>query len=95
MSSLYSGLEILHQREGVITTAECERIGSSSSYDRYKVVTQILLAKSISESLKIGGICEQYRLLDSYCTNQIKGVSVCDLCIIYSKFVQFSMKWYS
>ena len=32
LSSLYLGLELLHQREGSITEAECERIGSSSSY---------------------------------------------------------------
>ena len=95
MSSLYSGLEILHQREGLITEAECERIGSCSSVYKfcYKVVVQIILAKSISECLKICEIFEQYRLLNSYYLNQIKGVSVCDLCIIYSKFVQFSMKW--
>ena len=85
MSSLYSGLEILHQREGLITTAECERIGNSSSvYNCYKVVAQIILARRISASLKICEICEQYPLLNSYYINQIKGVSVCDLCIIYS-----------
>ena len=91
VSSLYSGLEILHQREGLITEAECERIGST--YRRLKVVAQIIVAKSINESLKICEICEQYQLLDRDNMNRIKGVSVCDLCIIYSKFVQFSMKW--
>ena len=101
VSSLYSGLEILHQREGVITETECGRIGSSDYSGRCKVVAQIIVAKSMSESLKICEICEQYQLLDrSYDMNRIKGVSVCDLCIkriirciIYSKFVQFSMKW--
>ena len=87
MSSLYSGLEILHQREGLITTAECGRIGSSHDFRSvynvcYKVVAQMILAKSISESLKICEICEQYRLLNSYYLMQIKGASVCDLCII-------------
>ena len=89
MSSLYSGLEILHQREGLIATAECERIGSSSSmYDFcYEVVAQIIVAKSVSEVLKFCELCQQYGLLDSYYINPIKGVPVCDLCIIYSKFV--------
>ena len=98
MSSLYSGLKILHRREGLITTAECERIGSLRSlyiqFVRYELVAQIILAKSVSESLKLCEICEQYQLLGRDDMNQIKGVSVCDLCIIYSKFVQFSMKWY-
>ena len=93
VSSLYSGLEILHQREGLITEEECGRIGSAHYYERHKVVAQIIVAKSISESLKICEICEQYQLLDSYNINRIKGLSVCDLCIIYSTFVQFSMKW--
>ena len=54
MPSLYLGLELLHQREGLITEAECKRIGSSSSYyGRCKVVAQIIPAKSVSESLKI------------------------------------------
>ena len=80
MSILYSGLEILHQREGVITEAECKRIGSSHYYySRHKVVVQIILDKSISESLKICEICEQYELLDSHDIDKIKGVSVCDL----------------
>ena len=64
VSSLYSGLEILHQREGLITTAECGRIGSSSSVyiACYEVVAQIILARRISEfeSLKLCEICEQY-----------------------------------
>ena len=30
MSSIHSGLEILHQKESVITEAECEKIGSFS-----------------------------------------------------------------
>ena len=93
MSSVHSGLEILHQREGLITTAECGRIGSSDYSGRCKVVAQIIVAKSMSESLKICEICEQYQLLDRYDMNRIKGVSVCDLCIIYSTFVQFSTKW--
>ena len=80
MSSLYSGLEILHQREGVITEAECGIIGSSRYYySRHKVVAQIILDKSISESLKICEICEQYQLLNSHDMDKIKGVSVCDL----------------
>ena len=93
MSFLYLGLEILHQKEGLITTAECKRIGSALYYDRHKVVVQIIVAKSIGESLKICEICKQYWLLGDYSEMQFKGVSVCDLCIIYSKFVQFSMKW--
>ena len=93
VSSLYSGLEILHQKEGVITEAECERIGSTSPYSRLEVVAQIIVAKSIGKSLKISEICEQYQFLKRDDMNQIKGVSVCDLYMIYSKFVQFSMKW--
>ena len=81
MPSIYSGLEILHQREVIVTEAECKRIGSSS-YDRYKVVALIILAKSIKESLRICEICEQYQLLDSRDMKIVKGVSVCDLCII-------------
>ena len=85
MPSIYSGLEILHQREVIITEAECKRIGRSSySYGRHEVVAQIILAKSISESLRICEICERYQLLDSYYMEPIKGVSVCDLCIIYT-----------
>ena len=85
MSSPYSGLEILHQKEGLITEAECERIGRSVyNYDTYKVVAQMILAKSINESLRICEICEQYRLLDSHDMKLIKGVSVCDLCIMYT-----------
>ena len=92
VSSLYSGLEILHQREGLITEVECGKTGCSSSmYD--EVMVQIILAKSISESLKICEICEQYRLLLNNDIKNIKGVSVCDLFIIYFKFMQFSMKW--
>ena len=56
MPSLYFKveLELLHQREGLITEAECGRIGSSSSYcGRCEVVAQIIPAKSVSESLKI------------------------------------------
>ena len=93
VSSLYSGLEILHQRKGLITEAECERIGSTSPYSRLEVVAQIIVAKSINESSKISEICEQYQFLERDDMNQIKGVSVCDLYMIYSKFVQFSMKW--
>ena len=93
VSSLYSGLEILHQREGLITEVECGRIGSTHPYNIHEVVAQMIVAKSISESLKFCEICEQYQLLDRYDMEPIKGVSVCDLCIIYSKFVQFSMKW--
>ena len=93
MSSLYSGLEILHQKECLITEAECGRIGSFSYYGTYKVVAQMILAKSFSESLKICEIFQQYQLLNRYDLNRIKGVSVCDLCIIYFKFVRFSMKW--
>ena len=85
MPSLHSGLEILHQREVIITEAECKRIGRSSyGHPRCKVVAQIILAKTISESLRICEICEQYQLLDSIDTKPIKGVSVCDLCIIYT-----------
>ena len=79
MSSLYSGLEILHQKEGVITEAECGRIGSALYYDRHKVVAQIILAKSIGESLKTCDICQQYQLLTFRDIKQIKGTSVCDL----------------
>ena len=93
VSSVYSGLVILHQKEGLITEAECERIGSACPYDRHKVVAQIIVAKSVSESLKFCAIFKQYRLLDSYDMEPIKGVSVCDLYMIYSKFVHFSMKW--
>ena len=81
MPSLYLGLKRLHQREGVITEAECERIGSSDyGHGRCKVVAQIILAKSISESLKMFKICQQYRLL-GMSDMIIQGVSVCDLCI--------------
>ena len=80
VSSLYSGLKILHQK-GVITTAECERIGSAHYYERRKVVAQIIVAKSISESLKLCEICEQYQLLDRDDMNQIKGLSVCVICV--------------
>ena len=77
MPSIYSGLEILHQREVIITEAECKRIGRSSyGYGRHEVVAQIILAKSISESLRICEICEQYQLLDSIDKKLIKGVSV-------------------
>ena len=78
VSCLYSGFEILHLREGLITTVECERIGSVR-FDRRKAVVQIILAKSAGESLKICEICEQYQFLDSYYMNRIKGVSMCDL----------------
>ena len=85
ISSLYSGLEILHQKEGLITEAECERIGSARyDYDRCKVLAQVILTESISESLKICEICKQYQLFDNYYMKLIKGVSVCDLCIIYT-----------
>ena len=89
MSSLYSGLEILHQREGLITEVECERIGSARYYERHKVVAQIIVAKSIGESLRFCEICEQYRFLNRDDMNRIKGVSVCDLCIIYSNLYSF------
>ena len=83
MPSLHSGLEILHQREVIITEVECERIGRSSYvYGRHEVVAQIILAKSISESLRICEIIEQYQLLDSSDKELIKGVSVCDLLFI-------------
>ena len=59
----------------------------------YEVVARIILARSVSGSFKLCEICEQYQLLDRYEVNRIKGVSACDLCIIYSIFVQFSMKW--
>ena len=75
VSSLYSGLEILHRREGLITEVECGRIGSTRPYDEHKVVAQIIVAKSVSESLKFCAIFEQYRLLDSYHMKPIKGVS--------------------
>ena len=68
-------------------------IGSFSYYGTYKVVAQMILAKSFSESLKICEIFQQYQLLNRYDLNRIKGVSVCDLCIIYFNFVRFSMKW--
>ena len=82
MSFIHSGLEILHRKEGVITEAECEMIGSARYYhrSRCKVVAQIILAKSISESLKICEICEQYQLLLNIDMKNIKGVSVCDPC---------------
>ena len=68
------------------------KVGSSSSlysqFVRYGVVAQTILAKSVSESLKLCEICKQYQLLDRDDMNRIKGVSVCDLCIIYSIFVQ-------
>ena len=92
MPSFYLGLELLHRREGLITEADCKRVGSSD-YAQCKVVIQIILAKSVSESLKICGICEHYQLLNRHDMNLIKGVSVYDLCLIYFKFVQFSMKW--
>ena len=95
MSSLYSGLEILHQREGLITEAECERIGSTRYYDRCTVVIRIITAKSISESLKIRKICEQYQLLGIHYINQIRGMSVCDLCVIHVNLYNFPWKWYS
>ena len=79
--SLYSGLEILHKKEGLITEAECERIGSTYYYDRYEVVALIIVAKSISDSLKICEICEQCQLLRGDGMKKIKGVSVCDLCV--------------
>ena len=83
MSSIYSGLEILHQREVIITEAECKRIGRSSYvYGRREVMARIILAKSISESLRICEICEQYQLLDSSDKEVIKGMSVCDLLFI-------------
>ena len=44
----------------------------------------MIIAKSISESLKIYEICKQYELLDSHDKKLIKGVSVCDLCIIFT-----------
>ena len=47
-------------------------------------MAQMIIAKSISESLKICEICEQYELLDSHDEKLIKGVSVCDLCIIFT-----------
>ena len=78
MSSLYSELKILHQKEILITEAECGRIGSSG-YGRLNEVARIILAKSISESLKFCEICQQYRLLHGDGMNLIKGVSVCDL----------------
>ena len=81
-SSLCSGLEILHQREGLITDAECERIGSTHHYDRREVMARIILAKSSSKSLKLCEICDQCQLLDREDMKQVKGVSVCDLCII-------------
>ena len=85
MSSPYSGLEILHQKEGLITEAECERMGRSVyNYDACKVVAQMILAKSINESLRICEICEQYKLLGRQSMKLIKGVSVCDLFIIYT-----------
>ena len=76
MSSLYSGLEILHEREGLITEEECGRIGSTHRFDRHKVVAQIIVAKSIGESLKFCEICEQYRFLIRYDMKPMKGVSV-------------------
>ena len=80
MHSLYSGLELLHQGEGLITAAECGRIGRYGYiYGQCKAVVQIILAKSVSESFKICGICEQYQLFDRYNMNLIKGLSVCDL----------------
>ena len=93
MSSLYSGLDILHQKEGFITEAECESIGSThfNHRSRYEMVAIVILAKSISESLKICEICEQYQLLLNNEIKNIKGVSVCDLCIIHFEFVQFSL----
>ena len=96
MPSFYSGLEILHRREVIITEVECGRIGRSSyGYGRHKVVAQIILAKSISESFKICEICEQYQLLGSPGMKLIKGVSVCDLFIIYTLNLYRSsfMKW--
>ena len=93
MSSINSALESLHREEGIITEAECESIGSTRFYDQCEVVAQIILTKSINEILKILVISEQYQLLDIYCMGRIKGLSVCDSCIIYFKFVQFSMKW--
>ena len=88
MSSIHSGLKILHRKEGVITEAECKLIGSARYYhrSRCKVVAQRILAKSISESLKICEICKQYQLLLNYEMKKIEGVSVCDLCIIYLRF---------
>ena len=93
MSSVHSGLEILHQKEGLITETECGRIGGIRYYGKHEAVAQIILAKGISESLKFCEIFEQYQLLSRENMKQIKGVSVYDLCIIYFKFVQFSMKW--
>ena len=93
MPSLYLGLELLHQKEGLITKAECERIGSSKYlffYGQCKVVAQIIPAKSISESLKICEIFELYQLLDNYDMKLTKGVSVCDLCEYSSNLFSFS-----
>ena len=85
ISSLFSGLQILHQKEGLITEAEC--VKCSEYYGRCKVMAQILPAKSISESLKICEICEQYQLLYDDDMKLFKGVSVCGLCVNYFKFV--------
>ena len=86
VSSLYSGLKILHQKEGLITEAEYGRIRSTHFYGRYEVVVQIILAKSIDKSLKICEICEEYQLLDEYDMKRIKGVSVCDHLYIRNSF---------
>ena len=79
VSSLHSGLKILHQKEGLITEAEYGRIRSTHYYVGYEVVVQIILrlAEGIGESLKICEICEKYQLLDEYDIKRIKGVSVC------------------
>ena len=86
-----SGLEILHRREGIITEADCERIGSAiNNIKRLEVVAPTIPAKSISEVLKICEIGEKYQLLNSYGINKIKGGSVCDLYIIHLDLILYS-----